>query len=313
MYREYLDSSTSTTSTHGAISTRTRSAICRTVAGSATGTTSAASATSSETASSPRSCSRTRSRRSFRASCSSRGRRSPTSTSIGSPVSVRTTAGSPTSCARYPERRAGIGQIFLNDVDEAIKDIHFIADNGLRGGVLISAIPPDVDYVKPLYDPMYDPIWAGVPRARAPGQQPRRHRARPTTASTRCPRCCSSTRCRSTRSGRSCSCCCPVCSSDFRSLKFVMTEMGCAWLPPMLRRLDRSRSRSARRAAPASCAIPKNTCCRSRRPSTSVRTAGSVHQPTRSRRCRGAPQGRARPVHVGERLSPQRRHLPVHP
>src|SRR6478736_3966716 len=60
-------------------------------------------------------------------------------------------------CARFPERRAGIGQIFLNDVDEALRDIQFIADNSLRGGVLISAIPPDVDYVKPLYDPIYDP------------------------------------------------------------------------------------------------------------------------------------------------------------
>src|SRR6478735_3072900 len=52
-------------------------------------------------------------------------------------------------CSRFPDRRAGIGQIFLNDVDEALRDIQWIHDNGLRGGVLISAIPPDVDYVKP--------------------------------------------------------------------------------------------------------------------------------------------------------------------
>ena len=62
-------------------------------------------------------------------------------------------------CARHPERRAGIGQIFLNDVDEALKDLEFIRDNDLRGGVLISAVPPDVDYIKPLYDPAYEPIW----------------------------------------------------------------------------------------------------------------------------------------------------------
>ena len=63
-------------------------------------------------------------------------------------------------CARFPERRAGIGQIFLNDVDDAIDDVRWISENGLRGGVLISAIPPDVDYVKPLYDPVYEPLWS---------------------------------------------------------------------------------------------------------------------------------------------------------
>ena len=34
-----------------------------------------------------------------------------------------TTAGWPTSCAEKPEARAGIGQIFLNDVDDAIADV----------------------------------------------------------------------------------------------------------------------------------------------------------------------------------------------
>ncbi|MDQ1458703.1 MAG: hypothetical protein QOI08_187, partial [Actinomycetota bacterium] len=63
-------------------------------------------------------------------------------------------------CARFPERRAGIGQIFLNDVDDAIEDVAWIAGNGLRGGVLISAVPPDVDYVRPLYDPVYERLWS---------------------------------------------------------------------------------------------------------------------------------------------------------
>jgi hypothetical protein len=38
-------------------------------------------------------------------------------------------------CARFPDRRAGIGQIFLNDVDDAIEDVHWIKAHGLRGGV----------------------------------------------------------------------------------------------------------------------------------------------------------------------------------
>src|SRR5258708_996281 len=62
-------------------------------------------------------------------------------------------------CARHPERRAGIGQIFLNDIDDAIADVHWIKEHNLRGGVLIQAVAPNIDYVKPLYDPAYDRLW----------------------------------------------------------------------------------------------------------------------------------------------------------
>ena len=63
-------------------------------------------------------------------------------------------------CSHFPERRAGIGQIFLNDVDDAIEDAKWIKEHGLRGGVLLPNIAPDVKWVKPLYDPIYDPLWA---------------------------------------------------------------------------------------------------------------------------------------------------------
>ncbi|MGO9872666.1 MAG: amidohydrolase family protein [Acidimicrobiia bacterium] len=140
-------------------------------------------------------------------------------------------------CARYPARRAGIGQIFLNNVDDAIDDVQWIHTHGLRGGVLISAIPPDVDYVKPLYDPQYDPLWKvcedlGVPvnahgGTGAPnyGKYPVAdllyinevgfYSQRPFV--------------QMLLSGV---------FERFPKLKFVMTEMGCAWIPPMLRRLD---------------------------------------------------------------------------
>ena len=61
-------------------------------------------------------------------------------------------------CAEYPTRRAGIGQILLNDVDEAVRDIHWIADHGLRGGVLLPGTPPGSG-IAPLHAPEYDPIW----------------------------------------------------------------------------------------------------------------------------------------------------------
>lgn len=62
-------------------------------------------------------------------------------------------------CAEYPERRAGIAQIFLNDVDEAIADVRFAKEHGLRGGVLLPAVPDDMPHLEPLYSPAYDPLW----------------------------------------------------------------------------------------------------------------------------------------------------------
>jgi predicted TIM-barrel fold metal-dependent hydrolase len=61
-------------------------------------------------------------------------------------------------CAEFPQRRAGIGQILLNDVDEAVRDVHWIADNGLRGGVLLPGLPPGAP-LPPLHAPLYDPVW----------------------------------------------------------------------------------------------------------------------------------------------------------
>lgn len=58
-----------------------------------------------------------------------------------------------------PERRFGQGQIFLNDVDEAIADIRWCKEHGING-VLLPGVSPDTPWIKPLFDPIYDPIWA---------------------------------------------------------------------------------------------------------------------------------------------------------
>ena len=140
-------------------------------------------------------------------------------------------------CNRYPMQRAGIGQIFINNVDDAIEDARWIAENGLSGGVLLPNVPPDATWVKPLYHPDYEPLWAelaelglpvnfhggtGVPNyGRIPAamllylvevpyfaQRPFIHM---------------------------------LLSGVFErhpNLKMVMTESGAAWLPPLLDRLD---------------------------------------------------------------------------
>jgi predicted TIM-barrel fold metal-dependent hydrolase len=143
-------------------------------------------------------------------------------------------------CAGYPKQRAGIGQIFMNDLDDAIADVKWIAEHGLRGGVLLPNNPPDATWVEhQLYDPHWEPLWdlceeidiplhshggTGVPDF---GKVPSAallyigefwfYQTRPFMHL--------------------------VLSGVFErhpGLRFVMTEQGAAWLPPLLERLDRS-------------------------------------------------------------------------
>ena len=66
-----------------------------------------------------------------------------------------------------PERRAGIFQIFLGDVEGSVREIEWAADQGLRGGVLVPGAPPDSPF-EPLYAAQYQPIWAAAADHRLP-------------------------------------------------------------------------------------------------------------------------------------------------
>src|SRR2546421_5570777 len=61
--------------------------------------------------------------------------------------------------AAPPERRAGLGQIFLNDVEQAVTDVRWMKDHGLAG-VLLPGVSPDTPWIEPLFSPIYDPLWA---------------------------------------------------------------------------------------------------------------------------------------------------------
>ena len=104
--------------------------------------------------------------------------------------------------AEQPERRAGIGQIFLNDPDDAIEDIKWCAENGLRGGVLVGSVPPTCDWIKPLYHPDHDPVWRACQEL---GVSVNSHSGTGGPVYQPAPACrsCTSWRSASTRSGRS--------------------------------------------------------------------------------------------------------------
>jgi predicted TIM-barrel fold metal-dependent hydrolase len=61
--------------------------------------------------------------------------------------------------ADYPERRVGLAQIFLNDVDQAIVDVRWAHEHGIKG-VLLPGVSPDTQWIEPLFSPNYDPLWA---------------------------------------------------------------------------------------------------------------------------------------------------------
>jgi predicted TIM-barrel fold metal-dependent hydrolase len=138
----------------------------------------------------------------------------------------------------HPERRAGIGLVYLNDLDAALEDVKWIAEHGLKGGILLPHVPDDCTHILPLYAPEYDRLWAlcqdldvvinhhggtGNPDyGRYPHSLPIRLLETPFF---------------STRSFGQL-----LLSGVFHrfpKLKYIITEAGCSWVPERLAHLDR--------------------------------------------------------------------------
>jgi predicted TIM-barrel fold metal-dependent hydrolase len=66
-------------------------------------------------------------------------------------------------CAEAPGRRAGVAQIFLNNIDDAVEEIKWAKSSGLAA-VLIPYIEPG-GVLQPLVSPIYEPVWAACAEA----------------------------------------------------------------------------------------------------------------------------------------------------
>ena len=63
-------------------------------------------------------------------------------------------------CAAAPGRRAGIAQVFANDMDDAVAEVRWAkATFGEPfGGILLPSIPPN-SHLPPLWEDHYEPLW----------------------------------------------------------------------------------------------------------------------------------------------------------
>lgn len=141
-------------------------------------------------------------------------------------------------CAEDPLRRAGVGLILPNDLDEAVKDIEFIARAGLRGGVLLPLIPPDCGWLKPLFDPAWDRVYAAIQdhdlvMNQHSGQGSPDYGEGPVAEAiwiTEVTYYCQAGFRHLLMSGA---------FERFPKLKYILTESGCAWAPALLQQMDR--------------------------------------------------------------------------
>jgi predicted TIM-barrel fold metal-dependent hydrolase len=134
-------------------------------------------------------------------------------------------------CAQLPGRRAGLAQVFLDDLDATIEEMRWAREAGLAGVL----IPGDSGA---LYDPALDPLWAASCELGLPIH---RHAIIVTEQTTDFASAAAAVGAHEIMFWFGRAIAHLVLGGVFQrfpDLKFVMTEAGCAWAVPELARLD---------------------------------------------------------------------------
>ena len=64
-------------------------------------------------------------------------------------------------CNMEPDRRAGVGLVTVEDVDATVKEITWLREHGVYGGILLPGGAVGIGANPPAYhDPRYEPIWS---------------------------------------------------------------------------------------------------------------------------------------------------------
>jgi predicted TIM-barrel fold metal-dependent hydrolase len=141
-------------------------------------------------------------------------------------------------CQDSHGRRAGLAQVLLNDVDDAVAEISWAKENGLSG-VLIGSVHPGHPTVAQFYDRKYDPIWAACQDLELPVNQ---HNASgapdnfdPRDAAARA---CMLFDYAFLNSRSVTTLTFGGVFERFPDLRVVFAEAGAAWVPPLLAQLD---------------------------------------------------------------------------
>ena len=70
-------------------------------------------------------------------------------------------------CADAPGRRSGQAVVSFDDIEQAVKDVHWAKDHGL-GGIMMPPLYPGGTF---FFDPVLDPIWAAIQEVGLPISQ----------------------------------------------------------------------------------------------------------------------------------------------
>jgi predicted TIM-barrel fold metal-dependent hydrolase len=70
-------------------------------------------------------------------------------------------------CSQAPGRLAGQALVLFDDVEQAVRDVHWAKEHGLRG-VMMPGLYPGGTY---FFDPVLDPVWAAIEETGLPVSQ----------------------------------------------------------------------------------------------------------------------------------------------